>query len=143
MNIDKFKQQHRDILAAIDALRTLAHAGVAAQARPIAEQIVAMSGLIKLHLAVEQRYLYPAAQASGVAGLVNMGRRYETEMDGIAGAYLAFASRWNQPARLQAEPEAFRSEANSVLHALYQRMRREDHELYPAVEAMEPPRMVA
>lgn len=143
MNIDKFKQQHLDILAAIDALRTLARAGVAGQAPAIAAQIVAMSGLIKLHLAVEQRYLYPAAQASGVASLVRMGHRYETEMDDIAGAYLAFAGRWNTAARLEAEPDQFRSEANSVLQALYQRMSREDHELYPAIEAMAPARMAA
>ena len=136
MNIDKFKQQHLAILAAIDGLRELARAGVVPQARAIAEQIVAMSGVIKLHLAVEQRYLYPAAQASGVASVARLGRQYESEMHGIAGAYLDFAGRWNTAARLELEPEAFRCEANSVLHALYQRMRREDHELYPAIEAL-------
>ena len=118
MNIDKFKQQHLAILAAIDGLRELARAGVVPQARAIAEQIVAMSGVIKLHLAVEQRYLYPAAQASGVASVARLGRRYESEMHGIAGAYLDFAGRWNTAARLELEPEAFRCEANSVLHAL-------------------------
>ncbi|NBV14952.1 hemerythrin domain-containing protein [Janthinobacterium sp.] len=136
MNIDKFKQQHLAILAAIDDLRQLARGGVAAQAQAIAAHIVAMSGLIKLHLAVEQRYLYPAAQACGVATVARLGRQYESEMHGIAGAYLAFAGRWNTPVRLAAQPEAFRSEANTVLHALYQRMRREDRELYPAVEAL-------
>ena len=136
MNIDKFKQQHLAFLAAIDDLRQLARGGVAAQAQAIAGQIVAMSGLIKLHLAVEQRYLYPAAQASGVATVARMGRAYENEMHGIAGAYLEFAGRWNTPVRLEAEPDAFRSEANSVLHALYQRMRREDSELYPAIETL-------
>lgn len=136
MNIDKFKQQHLAILAAIDDLRQLARGGVAAQAQAIAAQIIAMSGLIKLHLAVEQRYLYPAAQACGVATVARLGRQYESEMHGIAGVYLAFAGRWNTPVRLAAEPEAFRSEANTVLHALYQRMRREDRELYPAVEAL-------
>lgn len=136
MNIDKFKQQHLAILAAIDDLRQLARGGVAAQAQAIAGQIVAMSGLIKLHLAVEQRYLYPAAQASGMATVARMGRAYENEMHAIAGAYLEFAGRWNTPVRLEAEPDAFRSEANSVLHALYQRMRREDSELYPAIETL-------
>ena len=136
MNIDKFKQQHLAILAAIDDLRQLARGGVAAQAKAIASQIIAMSGLIKLHLAVEQRYLYPAAQASGMATVARMGRAYENEMHGIAGAYLEFAGRWNTPVRLEAEPDAFRSEANSVLHALYQRMRREDSELYPAIETL-------
>eukprot|EP01133_Synstelium_polycarpum_P021111 gene21111-25364_t len=136
MNIDKFKQQHLAILAAIDALRRLARGGVAAQAQAIAAQIIAMSGVIKLHLAVEQRYLYPAAQACGVARVARLGREYENEMHGIAGAYFDFAGRWNTPVRLAAEPEAFRSEANTVLHALYQRMRREDHDLYPAIESL-------
>lgn len=136
MNIDKFKQQHLAILAAIDDLRQLARGGVAAQAQAIAAHIVAMSGLIKLHLAVEQRYLYPAAQACGVATVARLGRQYESEMHGIAGAYLDFAGRWNTPVRLEAEPEVFRSEANTVLHALYQRMRREDHDLYPAIESL-------
>ena len=136
MNIDKFKHEHVAILAAIDNLRNLARAGVARQAQAIAEQIVAMSGMIKLHLAVEQRYLYPAVQASGLASVARLGHRYETEMQGIAGDYLAFAARWNTAARLALEPEAFRSEANTVLQALYQRMRREDTELYPAVEAL-------
>ena len=76
MNIDKFKQQHLAILAAIDDLRQLARGGVAAQAQAIAAHIVAMSGLIKLHLAVEQRYLYPAAQACGVATVARLGRHY-------------------------------------------------------------------
>ena len=136
MNIDKFKQEHVAILSAIDQLRELARSGVAPQSQAIAEQIVAMSGLIKLHLAVEQRYLYPAVQASGVAKVARLGLQYENEMQGIAGDYLAFAGRWNTAARLAQEPDAFRSEANTVLHALYQRMRREDTELYPAIEAI-------
>ena len=136
MNIDKFKQEHVAILSAIDQLRELARSGVAMQSQAIAAQIVAMSGLIKLHLAVEQRYLYPAVQASGVAKVARLGLQYENEMQGIAGDYLAFAGRWNTAARLAQEPDAFRSEANTVLHALYQRMRREDTELYPAVEAI-------
>lgn len=136
MNIDRFKHEHVAILSAIDQLRTLARSGVAPQSQAIAEQIVAMSGLIKLHLAVEQRFLYPAVQACGVAKVARLGHQYETEMQGIAGDYLAFAGRWNTAARLAQEPDAFRSEANTVLHALYQRMRREDTELYPAVEAI-------
>ncbi|MGK5035497.1 hemerythrin domain-containing protein [Janthinobacterium sp. LB3P118] len=107
MNIDKFKQQHLAILASIDDLRQLARGGVAAQ-----------------------------AQACGVAKVAQLGRQYENDMHGIAGACLDFAGRWNTPVRLAAEPDAFRSEANTVLHALTQRMRREDHELYPAVETL-------
>jgi hypothetical protein len=68
-------------------------------------------------------------------GYARLGRQYESEMT-ASPAPTDFAGRWNTPVRLAAQPEAFRSEANTVLHALYQRMRREDRELYPAVEAL-------
>lgn len=135
MNLDKFKHQHRDILGAIASLRTLVQGGISEQAGAIAQQIIAMSGLIKLHLAVEDRVLYPALENSGNAQLARLSQQYRNEMDGIASAYLAFAARWNSPRLLSAQPEVFRSEANAVLRTLYERMLREDREFYPAIEA--------
>lgn len=136
MNIDKFKHQHIDILAAIAALRALVQDGIVGNAEPIAAQIIAMSGVIKLHLAIEQRYLYPAVQGAGNAALARMSHLYQGEMDGIVAAYMAFAGKWNSAAHVLAEPEQFRTEANKVLKTLYQRMQREDQEFYPAIEAL-------
>jgi iron-sulfur cluster repair protein YtfE (RIC family) len=136
MNIDKFKRQHIDILSAIADLRKLVQSGIANHAADIAQRIVAMSGIIKLHLAVEDRVLYPALEASGNSQLAGMGQKYRQEMDGIAGSYLNFAAKWNTPRQLAEEPEAFREEANQVLKALYDRMKREDREFYPAIEAV-------
>ncbi|MDC8756346.1 hemerythrin domain-containing protein [Janthinobacterium fluminis] len=134
MNIDKFKHQHLDILDGIAELRRLVQSGIAAHAGQIAERIVAISGVIKLHLAVEDRVLYPALQTSGNAALARMAAVYQGEMQGIARAYLAFAGTWNLAARLETQPEQFRAEANQVLKVLYERMRREDREFYPAIE---------
>jgi iron-sulfur cluster repair protein YtfE (RIC family) len=136
MNIDKFKLQHIDILSAITDLRKLVQSGIANHAADIAQRIVAMSGIIKLHLAVEDRVLYPALEASGNSQLAGMGQKYRQEMDGIAGSYLNFAAKWNTPRQLAEEPEVFRDEANQVLKALYDRMKREDREFYPAIEAV-------
>jgi|SRR3954466_13175856 iron-sulfur cluster repair protein YtfE (RIC family) len=136
MNIDKFKHQHIDILSAITELRKLVQTGIANHAADIAQRIVAMSGIIKLHLAVEDRVLYPALEASGNSALAGMSQKYRREMDGIAGSYLNFAAKWNTARQLAEEPEAFRDEANQVLKALYDRMKREDREFYPAIEAV-------
>ncbi len=136
MNIDKFKHQHIDILSAIADLRKLVQSGIADHAADIARRIVAMSGIIKLHLAVEDRILYPALEASANKTLAGMSQRYRSEMEGIAGSYLNFAAKWNTPRLLEAEPETFRDEANQVLKALYERMQREDREFYPAIEAL-------
>lgn len=135
MNIDKFKHQHLDILGAIAALRTLVQTGIVEHAADISQRIIGMSGIIKLHLAVEDKLLYPALEASGDAVLARMSRLYRSEMDGISGAYLAFAAKWNTPRLLSEQPEIFRDEANHVLRTLYERMKKEDREFYPAIEA--------
>jgi iron-sulfur cluster repair protein YtfE (RIC family) len=143
MNIDKFKQQHIAIVDDIAALRQLVHGGIEANAARIAARIVGMSGNIKLHLAVEDRMLYPTLRASGNTVIARMSNLYQLEMDGIVAAYMTFAAKWNTAAHLLADPEQFRNEANSVLRTLFERMKKEDHEFYPAIEALEGERLAA
>lgn len=138
MNIDKFKHQHVTILDDIGALRGLVQAGIRAHASDIAQRIIAMSGTIKLHLAVEDRTLYPALESCGDAQLARMSALYRGEMKGIHDAYLAFAAKWNNAHRLEEDGETFRAEANAVLKLLYERMKKEDREFYPAIEAAHP-----
>jgi len=135
MNIDKFKQQHVEILDAIAVLRALVQAGTSLHAAEISQKIIAMSSIVKLHLAVEDKTLYPALAASPDLKLARMSQHYKEEMKGIAGSYLAFAAKWNSPRLLTEQPELFRDEANSVLKTLYDRMKKEDREFYPAIEA--------
>lgn len=143
MNIDKFKHQHTQILDCVSELRQLVRNGIGANALRIAGRIVAMSSVIKLHLAVEDRVLYPALQASNNAALARMSKLYQGEMHGIARAYLEFAGKWNTATQVQQEPEQFRSEANIVLKILFDRMKREDTEFYPAIDAAEPGNLAA
>ena len=115
MNIDKFKHQHVDILRRIAALRELTHAGVARNAEAIAQGIVAMSALIKLHLAVEDQVLYPALQTDRQSDLARLARHYQSDMVPIAAAYDAFARRWNTSQRVREDAQGFRDDANLVL----------------------------
>lgn len=135
MNIDKFKHQHLDIRAAIEDLRKLVQAGIAENADRIAARIVAFSGTVKLHLAVEDKTLYPALESGGDAALARMSRLYQHEMQGIVGAYFDFALRWNTGRHVAAAPEQFRAEANVVLRQVFERIQREDREFYPAIDA--------
>ena len=92
----------------------MAHAGVEANASAIAQGIVAMSGTIKLHLAVEDQVLYPALQRGDNAELARMGRQYQSEMTSIASAYDAFARRWNTADGVRRDAQGFRNEAQEV-----------------------------
>lgn len=136
MNIDKFKQQHVDIIKCISDLRELSRSGVGDNAEKISQLIISMSSMIRLHLAVEDNTLYPALKASSNSSLARMGERFQDEMGSIASAYLSFARRWNTAANLRENPDEFRADANNVLKLLFDRMRQEDTEFYPAIEAL-------
>lgn len=136
MNIDKFKQQHIEIIGCVAALRQRARDGISENAAEISRLIVSMSSIIKLHLAVEDTILYPALQSGNNSALAIMGKRFQDEMCGIASAYLEFARTWNNADKVSTNPEGFRSEANKVLKILHDRMKKENADFYPAIEAL-------
>lgn len=136
MNIDKFKQQHVDILGNIAGLRQLVKDGIIENADKISKLIISMSSIIKLHLAVEDSVLYPALQNENNAAVARMGKHFQSEMEAIAAAYLNFARTWNNVASVSRDPEGFRADANIVLKVLHARMSKENTIFYPAIEAL-------
>lgn len=136
MDIDRFKQQHVDILERISAIRQLAHAGVEANAAAIAQQIKQLGSVVTLHLAIEDRILYPSVRNASDPEIAEMAETYQQEMKGIAAPYLRFTKKWSEAGNVAAEPEAFRVAANTVLRDVFLRMQRENHEFYPAIERL-------
>jgi len=136
MDIDRFKNQHVEILARIDQLRKLVHAGIEANVYAIAQQVKDLGTVVKLHLAIEDRILYPAVRQAPDARIAAMGEAYQNEMKGIANEYIRFTTKWSDPKHVAADPESFRAAANVVLKNVYQRMQRENREFYPAIERM-------
>jgi len=117
-------------------LRRLAHSGISGNAEAIARKVEQLSQVLTRHLAVEDRILYLAVQKTNTPELARMGESYQNDMQGIANAYIAFSRRWSDAHALRDNPEAFRREANSVLKTVFTRMQKENHEFYPAVEAI-------
>jgi Hemerythrin HHE cation binding domain. len=136
VDIERFKKEHVDLLAAVTSLRELVQHGVSEQAEAIHRQLSAMSSAIKLHLAAEDRMLYPALMKAADPAIARIGRQFQEEMGGLAGAYLAFAARWNLGGKIAADPQGFRDDANGVFKALHLRVQRENRELYPLVERL-------
>nr|WP_198980956.1 hemerythrin domain-containing protein [Herbaspirillum sp. ASV7] len=134
MNLDKYRREHADILDHVQQLKALSAQGIAAQAAAIARVVIAMSSVIKLHLSVEDRFLYPVLQQAD-ATLASKARQYQEEMTSISSEYGQFSRRWNDAQRIAEQPEHFRTEANRVLKMLFERIVRENREFYPMVEA--------
>ena len=134
MNVERFKQDHAAIMSSVTELKRLVQAGIADNAEPIARAIVSMSSTIKLHLAAEDRVLYPALTGSSVAATAQVAKKFQNDMGAIAAAYTEFSRKWNLGTRVAGEPEQFRKEAGLVFKALHERIQRENQELYPMAE---------
>lgn len=136
MNIDRFKQQHVEILSAIHALRKLAHQGIAEHAVDITDELKSLARVVTQHLAVEDRILYPSLEKGSDEKVARMSASYQADMKGIASGFIRFSRHWADARQLASQPEAFRSEANIVLKRVHERLQRENREFYPAIEAM-------
>ncbi|OWY30517.1 hemerythrin domain-containing protein [Herbaspirillum robiniae] len=134
MNLDKYRREHADIIRHVQELKKLTALGIAGHAAAIAREVIAMSSVIKLHLSVEDRFLYPALQEAGAA-LAAKGRQYQEEMADIAAQYGRFSRQWNDAQRIAEQPEGFRADANRVLKILFDRIGRENRDFYPLIEA--------
>lgn len=136
MNIDKMKIQHAEIIHKISQLRELSRAGVTAHAQEIAQTIISMSSVIKVHLSAEDQFLYPYLEKVNDQKLKTMSVNFQREMADIVGEYEKFSRRWNTANKLTNCDEAFRRDANVVLRKVHERMQREDHHFYPLVEQL-------
>ena len=134
MDIRRYRETHEQILEQVDELRGLIRAGVPERAEDIAGLLVRMASGIKFHLAAEDQVLYPTLARSGDVDAVEVGRRYQDEMRGLSAAFGDMVTRWRVPSRIAADPEGFRTHANTVFKALFERIMREERELYPTAE---------
>ncbi|HEV2044254.1 MAG TPA: hemerythrin domain-containing protein [Sphingomicrobium sp.] len=100
-------------------------------AYPIAVQLAKLAHLLRLHLATEDEWFYPAMIGSGEPFAVSLATIYRNEVGGIAEQVEAFVAQWNSSVVIALGADRFRDEMLSLFHKIEDRIGREDEELYP------------
>jgi len=95
--------------------------------------IAELVALIRLHLLLEDHVLYPALTESKDQGIAKKANDFQAEMGGLSSVVLAFAGRWSSTNEILEHEKEFRNEAEAVLAALFDRLYRENKELYPLI----------
>ena len=96
-----------------------------------------LTGLLRIHFAVEDRTLYPRMISSTHAEAADTAAAFQHEMGELGAVYSAFAERWNGATIAAAFP-SFRAEARALFVALGDRIERENSVLYPLADAIRP-----
>ncbi len=136
MNTSRIKSDHDALYASMDELRRLVQADVAENAGALFAELKKIDATIKLHLAIEDRMLYPALANASDPQVAAIGKRFQHEMGGLATAYGDFAAHWNTAARIAADPRDFSRQLGTMLDALHARIQHEDRELLPLAESL-------
>ena len=134
MYLEILKDHHASIYEYIHAINSChSDLQVEQQAEAIAKSLARLAGLISIHLAAEDKFLYPSLSQSPDDTIRQMAVRFEQDMGGLAATFTAYKEAFMTPSKIKADIPKFRQETQRVIGALLERLQREDKELYPLV----------
>ena len=135
MDMDLYITKHRVIQDYLRQLTDLVNGTIEKTNAPlIAELINKTTGVLNMHLASEDSFVYPKLLESSDTRVRSITQRYMDEMTKIADAYLAFHKKYNTPSKILADTAEFKQTFKKVRDALLLRMEREEKELYTCTE---------
>ena len=131
MDMDLYVTKHRVIQDYLSQLTNLVNGTIdKANAPLIAELINKTTGVLTMHLASEDHFVYPKLLESSDEKIRSITRSYMNEMTKIADSYLAFHKNFNMPSKILEDTDEFKKTFKQVRDALLMRMDREEKELY-------------
>jgi hypothetical protein len=129
---ETYRRQHRRLLELAGSISGQLSQGAEA-AQPMRSELSKLAGVLNLHLAMEDKGLYPSLTESDDPKTRETARAFAEEMGSLAGAFTSYNDRWTAVAISQ-EPDVFAHETRRIFTALAARIDREDNELYPLLE---------
>lgn len=110
---------------------------IVAQAAPTADFATVrwrLNHVLSVHLAQEDRHLYPALQRSRDAATRALASRFAKEMGSLADSHRVYCTRWPRE-EIEADWAGYARETRTIMQLLRKRIRREELELYGRLEA--------
>ena len=133
--IDNLTRQHKELVrTATEMFGWLDAAKLRARgAADVHRALSSLSGILKVHLAMEDRSLYPNLVNHRDLQLRTLAMRFLDERSAIRDRYEEYKTRWASPAAIEAGAETFIDETRAILGMLWNRMKMEDDVLHPEI----------
>jgi hypothetical protein len=130
-----FREQHADLLSMATKLKPLLDAGKLKQDASAARVMLSnLAGKLNVHLAMEDKSLYPDLLASNDPTVKAKAKKFVTEMGGIKEAFKSYMGRYPSPEAIAKASAEFVKETSEILGVLGKRIHAEDTDLYVAVD---------
>ena len=109
-------------------------AGVEAHAEKLTKHMAKLAGVLSVHLAAEDKYLYPSLMKREDATVRECAKRFANDMGDLSKDFNAYKSNYNTAGKIKGESHKFVADTSIIIGALLNRLQREDMELYPLVK---------
>jgi hemerythrin-like domain-containing protein len=134
--IDNFVKQHDELLDLAKQISNLLKAeALTSDAKAVSTLLSRLGGKLKMHLAMENKVLYPKLLKHDKPEVRQLTEKYMTEMDQIAKLFTAYRETWAGPSKIEADSKKFIEETSQIFQALGARIKAENTELYPLAAA--------
>jgi hypothetical protein len=132
--IDNLTRQHRELVKmATEMFGWLDVEKLQRGAGDAHRLLSSLTGILNVHLAMEDRSLYPRLLQHFDAPLRDLARRFLDERGVLREQFDAYRARWPSTATIEAGAAAFIDETRVVLGMLWNRMKLEDDVLHPEI----------
>jgi len=133
--IDNLTQQHRELVRTAKQMFGWLDPGKLREkgAAEVFRALSTLSGILKVHLAMEDRSLYPNLLQHTDAHIRTLAQRFLDERKAIQQRYDEYRARWSTAHTIERAAEAFIDETRLILGLLYNRMKLEDDVLHPEI----------
>ena len=133
------RRQHDAAVDLVRQVRSISEAEPTAdRAYRMAVLLAKLTGMLRIHFVQEDKTLYPYMIASANEGAVATAHRFQAEMGGLGAKFDAYAKRWSSSPAILRDYQQFRRESRDIFDALAHRIHRENEELYPLAESIDP-----
>lgn len=135
---DRFRRQHEELVELGGQIfACLVVPSLEADPNPVRHLLARFKGKLEIHASMENEALYPRLHAHPDANVRETADRLQAEVGDLYQNVGAYLQRWPTSQSISGNAPDFARETFDVLRALGKRMKREDRELYPLVDAHE------
>lgn len=127
-NLDNYFRQHKEISELINLIKTMTIKDLISNSKEIANALNNLSGKLKVHLSMEDKYLYPNLKTKNESK--NVAEKFENEMGHLAKEFLTYKDKYNTYVKINENSLNFKTETTKIMKALEDRMSREEKDLY-------------
>lgn len=131
MITDNYVEQHQEIMSIISSIKSkLDTLKLSQNATDIEMLLAELSGKVKVHLAMEDKILYPKLLASDNSDIVNTAKAFLAEIGQLGDTFVSYINKWNSSIKIQEDPKSFVSHTSEIIHAIENRIEKEDEQLF-------------